>query len=104
GIRDLIVTGVQTCALPIYCGTTSGRGGHRAGRGGGEVRRRKARQGAPEGRLVAAATASAHARVRRRRYAAPSRPARRAGATAQGTGSAGLGQRGVQAARVAPLD
>src|SRR5690349_15672326 len=29
GIRDLYVTGVQTCALPIYPGTGAPHGGHR---------------------------------------------------------------------------
>src|SRR2546429_100819 len=37
GIRDVAVTGVQTCALPISCGTASGgtslvRGGRETGR------------------------------------------------------------------------
>src|SRR2546430_16682553 len=47
GIRDLTVTGVQTCALPIcLCGRLlggAGRGGRFLGRGGGFRRGRSAR-------------------------------------------------------------
>src|SRR5205085_5955727 len=61
GIRDLTVTGVQTCALPIYRPDGRVLPGRQAGPNPLDPRRRAARRGQP------AAAAQAGRRARRRR-------------------------------------
>src|SRR5206468_5770274 len=50
GIRDLIVTGVQTCALPIFGPELSGEGGGGQGPGLDDARRGRRSGGEPAAR------------------------------------------------------
>src|SRR2546430_17501094 len=67
-------------------------------------RRREARQGAPEGGLVAPPASPGHARLRRSGYRTPAGAARAAARQAHGARSARVGGGGIHAARTPPLD
>src|SRR5256884_1400462 len=79
GIRDVAVTGVQTCALPIFRGVVRARPADRPRRPGGHAHRLRQRAGRPE---RGGGRASAGEGARRRR--ARSRVDRKSGGEGKG--------------------